>query len=191
MCRTSTMPVSSCSVPIGMCTATHCGESRERSCSRVRKKSARSRSSMFTKTTRASESSSPKRHALDVPTSTPITPETVKSIPSTTRAAVRSSPWKLGSPGMSIRLSFRSCQVACVSDNAIESCRLCSSSSASEIVVPASTVPNRLIAPDWKRSASTSDVFPVPRWPTTATLRILAVSGMGSRSSSGWIRAKA
>ena len=65
-----------------------------------------------------------------VPTSTPITPDTVTSIPSTTRAAVRSSPWKLGSPGTSIRLSFRSCQVACVSDIAIESCRLCSSSSA-------------------------------------------------------------
>ena len=53
------------------------------------------------------------------------------------------------------------------------------------MVVPAWTVPRRLTAPDWKSSASTSDVFPVPRWPTTATLRILAGSGMGLSSSSG------
>ena len=38
--------------------------------------------------------------------------------------------------------------------------------------MPASTVPRRLIAPAWKSIASTSEVLPVPRWPTTATLRI-------------------
>ena len=96
MCSTSTMPVSSCSTPIGRCTATHCVESCVRSPSSVRKKSARSRSSMFTMTTRARPSSSASFHARDVPTSTPMTAETVTSIPSTTRAAVRSSPWKRG-----------------------------------------------------------------------------------------------
>ena len=56
MCRRSTMPVSSCSTPIGRWMATHCEPSCARSWSSVRKKSARSRSSMFTKTTRASPS---------------------------------------------------------------------------------------------------------------------------------------
>ena len=191
MCSTSTIPVSSCSEPIGICTATQCGETWARSCSSVRKKSARSRSSMFTNTTRARPRSAASFQARDVPTSTPMTPETVTRAPSTTRAVVRSSPWKLGSPGTSIRLSLRSCQVACSRDIEIESWRLCSSSSESETVVPDSTVPSRLTAPDWKRSASTSDVFPVPRWPTTATLRILAGSGMGFSSSSGSVRTQA
>ena len=179
------MPVSSCSAPIGMCTATHCVDSWLRSASSVRKKSARSRSSMFTKTTRASPRSSASFHARDVPTSTPMTADTTTSAPSTTRAAQRNSPWKLGSPGTSTRLTFRSCHVVCSSDTEIESRRLCSSSSESETVVPPSTVPRRLIAPVWKSSASTSEVFPVPRWPTTATLRIFAGSDMGWLSSSG------
>ena len=42
-------------------------------------------------------------------------------------------------------------------------CRLCSSSSQSATVEPCSTDPSRFVAPDWKSSASTSDVFPVPR----------------------------
>src|SRR5262249_35350512 len=87
MCSTSTIPLTSCSEPIGMCTATQLVESCVRSCSSVRKKSARSRSSMFTNTTRARPSSSASRHDLAVPTSTPMTEETVTSAPSTTRAA--------------------------------------------------------------------------------------------------------
>ncbi len=47
------MPVSSCSAPIGMCTATHFDDSCVRTPSSARKKSARSRSSMLTTTTRA------------------------------------------------------------------------------------------------------------------------------------------
>src|SRR4249919_3186728 len=87
MWSTSTMPDTSCSDPIGMWTATHCVDSCVRSCSSVRKKSARSRSSMFTNTTRARPSSSASLQPRDVPTSTPITAETVTSAPSTTRAA--------------------------------------------------------------------------------------------------------
>ena len=82
------------------------------------------------------------------------------------------SAWKPESPGVSIRLIFRPCHSRCASDAASDIWRRCSSSSQSLTVVPASIVPSRLIAPAWKSSASTSEVLPVPRWPTTATLRI-------------------
>ena len=60
---------------------------------------------------------------------------------------------------------------------------------------PASTVPSRLIAPAWKSIASTSDVFPVPRWPVTATLRIfpgsvgIAANPPGTRERADLTRA--
>ena len=41
-----------------------------------------------------------------------------------------------------------------------------------EAVDFSATLPSRLIVPDSYRSASTSEVLPVPRWPITATLRI-------------------
>ncbi len=50
--------------------------------------------------------------------------------------------------------------------------------------VPASIAPSRFVFPAWKSSASTSEVLPVPRWPTTATLRIFPAS-MGIESSCG------
>ena len=106
-------PVSSCSTPIGRCTATHFGESCDCSCPSVRKKSARSRSSMFTKTTRERPSSSARFQMRPVPTSTPMTPLTTTSAPSTTRSARSTSPWNPASPGTSIRLIFRPCQSAC------------------------------------------------------------------------------
>ena len=31
-----------------------------------------------------------------------------------------------------------------------------------------------MIAPAWKSNASVSDVLPLPRWPTNATLRIFS-----------------
>ena len=77
--------------------------------------------------------------------------------------AHRASPWKDGSPGQSTRLIFRPCQLVCASESEIDICRLCSSSSQSVTVVPASIVPSRLTSPAWNRSASTSDVLPVPR----------------------------
>src|SRR5439155_2068791 len=58
--------------------------------------------------------------------------------------------------------------------------RRCSSSSQSLTVDPDSTVPSRFVAPAWNRSASTRDVFPVPRCPTTATLRIFPGSSGNS-----------
>jgi hypothetical protein len=47
-------------------------------------------------------------------------------------------------------------------------------------VVDASTDPRRFVAPAWKSIASTSEVFPVPRCPTTATFRILLGSKGGT-----------
>ena len=108
-----------------------------------------------------------------VPTSSPMTPSTTTSAPSTMPSAHRASPWKLGSPGTSRRLILRSCQFACASVSEIDIARFCSSSSQSLTVLPASIVPSLLISSVWYSNASTSDVLPVPRWPTTATLRIL------------------
>src|ERR671935_332377 len=173
MCSRSTIPVSSCSLPIGRCTATQRSESCSCSCSSARKKSARSRSSMFTNTRRGSSSCSARSHTRLVCTSTPITALTTTSAPSTTRSAATVSPPKPASPGVSIRLILRPCHSRWQREAARDICRRCSSSSQSEVVVPCSTAPSRLIAPAWKSIASTSDVLPVPRWPTTATLRIL------------------
>ena len=172
MCSRSTMPVSSCSAPIGMCTATHLSESCSRNASSTRKKSARSRSSMLTNTTRERSPCSARAQWRDVCTSTPMTALTTNSAPSTTRSAAIASPWKPGSPGVSIRLILRSCHWRWQIDAESDIFRRCSSSSQSLTVDPDSTVPSRFVAPAWNRSASTRDVFPVPRCPTTATLRI-------------------
>ena len=117
-------------------------------------------------------SSSQRRHSRSVPTSTPSTPETVTTAPSTTRSADSTSAWKLGSPGVSIRLMVRPSHSRWVTAAEIDMPRRRSSSSWSEMVLPSATLPSRLTVPDSYRSASTSDVFPVPRWPITATLRI-------------------
>ena len=147
-------------------------ESCSCSAASMRKKSARSRSSMFTNTTRESSSSSARFHTRAVLTSTPITPETTTSAPSTTCRPAIVSAWNPLSPGVSIRLILRPCHSTWQSDAASDICRRCSSSSQSETVVPASTAPRRFVSPAWNSIASTSEVFPVPRWPTTATLRI-------------------
>src|SRR5579859_1174210 len=54
--------------------------------------------------------------------------------------------------------------------------RFSSSGSKSEAVLPSSTRPSRLIAPASNSMASASEVFPVPPWPTMATLRMERVS---------------
>src|SRR3954469_957782 len=50
--------------------------------------------------------------------------------------------------------------------------RSCSSGSKANTVDPSSTRPRRLTTPASKRSASQRLVFPLPRWPISATLRI-------------------
>src|SRR5829696_7224806 len=160
MSTRSMTPRISCSAPIGISVATTCGPNALLSESRVRKKSARSRSSMLTNTRRATPSSEARAH---------------------TRCAPSASAMKDGSPGVSIRLTFTSRQLKDASAAEIDIPRAFSSSSESDTVVPSATVPSRVVAPASNSRASCSDVFPLPRWPTKATLRILsAACGMPS-----------
>ena len=138
---------------------------------------------MLTKITRARPSSSARFQSRCVPTSTPITPLIVKIAPSTTCSAASASPWKPASPGVSIRLILRPCHSTVDSEACSDIWRFFSSSSQSETVEPASTVPSLFVAPPWNSIASTSEVLPVPRWPTTTTLRILP----GSKAAMGAI----
>src|SRR3954447_760313 len=111
-----------------------------------------------------------------MPTSTPITALTTNTADSHTRRAPSASATNDGSPGVSIRLIFTSRQVNEASDAEIDMPRACSSSSASETVVPSVTEPRRVTAPASKSRASCSEVFPLPRCPTRATLRILSAA---------------
>ena len=110
MSTRSITPSSSCSEPIGISVATTCWPKACLSESRLRKKSARSRSSMFTKMSRARPSSSARCQSRSVVTSTPITPLTTNTAPSHTRSEASASARKLGSPGVSTRLILRSSQ---------------------------------------------------------------------------------
>src|SRR3954454_19856731 len=95
---------------------------------------------------------------------------------SQTRSAPRASAMNEGSPGVSIRLTLTPCHSNEASDAETDIPRDFSSSSASETVVPSATEPSRVVTPASKRRASCSDVFPLPRWPTKATLRILSAA---------------
>src|SRR5215211_916228 len=181
MSTRSMTPRISCSAPIGISVATTWGPNALLRDSRVRKKSARSRSSMLTNTSRATPSSDARAHRRCVETSTPITPLTTNTADSHTRRAPSASAMKDGSPGVSIRLTFTSRQLNDASAAEIDIPRAFSSSSESDTVVPSATVPSRVVAPASNSRASCSDVFPLPRWPTRATLRILsAACGMPS-----------
>jgi hypothetical protein len=169
MSMRSMTPLTSCSVPIGISVATTWGPKAAFSESSARKKSARSRSSMFTKTRRAMSSSSARCHSRVVETSTPMTPLTTKTADSQTRRAPSASATKLGSPGVSRRLTLRSIHSNELSAAEIDMPRAFSSSSPSETVVPSVTDPSRFVTPAWYSSASCNEVFPLPRWPTSAT----------------------
>ena len=181
----SITPRSSCSAPIGISVATACGPKLSLSCSSVRKKSARSRSSMFTKISRERPSSLARSHSRSVFTSTPITPFTTNTALSHTRSAAIASATNDGSPGVSIRLTLRSSHANDARLEAIDICRAFSSGAESDTVVPSATEPRRLTAPASYRSASFRDVFPLPRWPTNATLRILSAGMPKLLSSKG------
>src|SRR5215216_7999571 len=181
MSTRSITPRISCAEPIGISVATTCGPNAPLSDSSVRKKSARSRSSMFTKTRRATPSSDARCHSRCVEISTPITPLTTNTADSHTRRAPSASAMNDGSPGVSIRLTLMSRHSKDASAAEIDMPRVFSSSSESDTVVPSATVPSRFVAPASNSRASCSDVFPLPRWPTRATLRILsAACGMPS-----------
>src|SRR5918995_1604368 len=168
----SITPRTSCSLPIGISVATTCWPKASLSASSVRKKSARSRSSMFTNTSRARPSASARCHSRSVWTSTPMTPLTTITAASATRSAASVSATKLGSPGVSMRLILRpSCSKEAM-PAPIDIWRACSSGSWSSSVLPSSTLPSRLTIPASNRIASARLVFPLPLWPTRATLRI-------------------
>src|SRR5215216_2440490 len=136
---------------------------------------------MFTYTSRATPSSCARCHRRCVPTSTPITAFTTNTADSHTRRAPRASAMKDGSPGVSRRLTFVSRHSKEASDAEMDMLRDFSSSSESETVVPSATEPSLVVAPASNNKASCNDVFPLPRWPTRATLRILsAACGMPS-----------
>src|SRR3954454_798824 len=172
MSTRSMTPRTSCSEPIGISVATTCWPKAVFRASRLRKKSARSRSSMFTNSSRARSSSSARCHSRVVETSTPITALTTKMADSQTRRAPSASATNDGSPGVSRRLTLRSSHSNEDRAAEIDIWRAFSSLSASDTVVPSTTEPSRLTAPAWWRSASCSDVLPEPRCPTRATLRI-------------------
>src|SRR3954453_21939283 len=169
----SIRPSSSCSLPIGISVATTCWPNAFLSDSRLRKKSARSRSSMFTNRTRASPRSEARSQSRLVLASAPMTPLTTKTALSQTRSAQSASATKLGSPGVSIRLTLRSSQRNEDRLPGIDISRAFSSGAEAETVVPPPPEPSRLTAPAVNNSASFTEVFPLPRWPTNATLRIL------------------
>src|SRR5690349_22257301 len=109
-----------------------------------------------------------------------------------TRRAPSASAMKLGSPGVSIRLTFVSRHSNEASDAEIDMPRDFSSSSASETVVPSATEPSLVVAPASNSKASCNDVFPLPRWPTRATLRILSAAydmpGAPLSQEMAWLR---
>ena len=141
MSTRSITPVTSCSEPIGISVATTCWPKADFSESSVRKKSARSRSSMLTNTRRARSSSAARCHSRVVWTSTPITALTTNTADSHTRSAPSASAMKLESPGVSIRLTLRSCHSNEESAAEIDIWRAFSSGSVSDTVVPSTTVP--------------------------------------------------
>src|SRR5436190_4358555 len=91
---------------------------------------------------------------------------------STTRSAPSASATNEASPGVSIRLILRSAYSNGAMLAPIDIERACSSGSKSKVVEPSSTLPSRLMTPASNRSASQRLVFPLPRWPISATLRI-------------------
>src|ERR1700690_2776034 len=142
---------------------------------------------MFTNSILAMSSSSARAHRRLVETSSPMTALTTNTADSHTRSAPSASATKLGSPGVSSRVILRSCHSSELSVAEIDIWRACSSGSESETVVPSGTDPRRLVTPASNRSASCSAVFPDPRCPTRATLRIRSAGGCMSFSFR-WVR---
>ncbi len=92
-------------------------------------------------------SSAARSHRRCVETSTPMTALITKIADSHTRSDPSASATKLGSPGVSSRLTLRSSCSKEASAAEMDIWRACSSSSWSETVVPSTTVPSREIRP--------------------------------------------
>ena len=120
---------------------------RTRAAPSVAWKSARSRSSLFTKIARGRPASTASSHAASVWTSTPSTAETTTITASTARIAERRSPTKSAYPGASSTLILTPFHSIGAIDSETEMPLRCSSGSWSETVLPSSTVPMRVMAP--------------------------------------------
>src|SRR5579883_2907211 len=140
---------------------------------RVRSKSACSRSSLLTTTSRGSPSAAAARHASWVWACTPSVALTTTTARSATDSAAVMSAAKSAYPGASRRLTFTPSTSKGAMAIDTDSWRDVSSGSKSHTVLPRSTDPCRGIVPVAASSASASVVFPAPWWPTRATLRIL------------------
>src|SRR5579859_620785 len=71
-----------------------------------------------------------------------------------------------------MRLTLWSCHSNGANASDTDRAFLISSGSKSQMVLPSSIRPRRVVAPDRKASASAREVFPVPWWPKRPTLRI-------------------
>ncbi len=171
-------PARFASSPIGSCSGATPAPNFAFNSSSVRENDARSRSSLFTKIARGSPRCSASFHAISVCTSTPSTAETTNSARSAAWIAAATSPTKSAYPGASRTFTLWSSSSNGASASETEMLRRCSSGSKSQTVEPSSTRPRRTIAPALNSRASANDVFPAPPWPTSATLRILAVGNV-------------
>src|SRR3989442_8556006 len=144
--------------------------------SRVRKKSARSRSRRLITMARGSAYSLAYFQTFSVCPCTPATASTTMMAALAARSPALASATKSPYPGVSIRLRrwpFQSQKATVVRSEIL---RLNPSGSKSVVVVPSSTLPSRLMAPAAKRMPSTRDVLPTPPCPAKPTLRILEMS---------------
>ena len=174
--RRSAMPSNSCSSPRGSSSGATCVPKARTSCSNVRSNEARSLSSLLTRMARGSPASTASSQATSVWTSTPSTADTTSSTASTAWMAERRSPTKSAYPGASRTFTLTSFHSTGAMASETLSPFLTSSGSKSETVLPSSTLPIRVTAPEAKSIASISDVFPAPPWPARRTLRMFVGS---------------
>ena len=174
MLSRSTTPLRSCSLPIGSCTATTSARrppAGRATAARSRRVRGRACCRRGCAPGRASAARFQRR---SVWTSTPITELTTMTAVSTTRSDG-------DGVGQEARVAGRVDEVegeAAAVDvgQAGREAELDASSRrrpSRTTVVPSSTLPSRVTTPASYSSASSSDVLPVPRWPTRATFLIL------------------
>ncbi len=108
-------------------------------------------------------------------TSTPATASTTTRTLSTTARAPSTSPTKSAYPGVSKKLILWFAHSTSAMSALIEMLRLISSGSWSVTVVPFSTAPCLVVAPEIYNAASTREVFPHPPCPMTAIFLICSL----------------
>ena len=112
------------------------------------------------------------RNPFSAPTVTPLFPEiTITALPAARMPSLM-PPEKSNRPGVSSRFILVSFHSTGSRARDTEALRRISSGSKSHTVLPSEIFPSRSDLPDRKKAASASEVFPVPAWPTRATLRM-------------------